>query len=75
MYAIGLELSTQSAKSLILDLEFARVEPLASHEYDACFPEYETAGGVLPSSDEDIRHTSPFMLIEALDLVFQRLHE
>ena len=74
MYAIGLELSTQSAKSLVLDIESGKVEHLASHEYDACFPEYQTEGGVLVSSDEEVRHTSPFMLIQALDLVFQQLH-
>ena len=73
MYAIGLELSTQSAKSLVLDIASGRVEHLASHEYDACFPEYQTEGGVLVSSDEETRHTSPFMLIQALDLVFTQL--
>ena len=73
MYAIGLELSTQSAKSLVLDVESGRVEHLASHEYDACFPEYETEGGVLVSSDAEVRHTSPFMLIQALDLLFRHL--
>jgi xylulokinase len=71
MYALGLELSTQSAKSLVLDIESGRVEHLCSHEYDTCFPEYQTQGGVLVSSDEEVRHTSPFMLIQALNLVFR----
>lgn len=75
MYAIGLELSTQYAKSLVLDVESGNVEHLCSHEYDACFPQYQTQGGVLVSSDEDIRHTSPFMLIQALDLVFEHLQK
>jgi len=73
VYAIGLELSTQSAKSLVLDIDSGRVEHLASHEYDACFPEYRTEGGVLVSPDEEVRHTSPFMLIQALDLLFRHL--
>jgi xylulokinase len=73
VYAIGLELSTQSAKSLVLDIDSGRVEHLASHEYDACFPEYRTEGGVLVSSHEEVRHTSPFMLIQALDLLFRHL--
>ncbi len=75
MYAIGLELSTQSAKSLVLEIESGRVAHLASHEYDACFPEYETEGGALVSTDKDVRHTSPFMLIQALDLVFRQLQQ
>jgi len=73
MYAIGLEFSTQSAKSLVLDIESGRVEYLCSREYDACFPEYQTQGGVLVAADERVRHTSPFLLIQALDLVFEQL--
>jgi len=74
MYALGLEFSTQSAKSVVLDIESGKVEHIGSCEYDACFPEYQTRGGVLASFDEGVRHTSPFMLLEALDLVFERLH-
>ncbi len=73
MYALGLEFSTQSAKSLVLDIESGKVEHLASHEYDACFPEYGTQGGVLPSADEGVRHTSPYLVIQALDRVFEQL--
>ena len=73
MYALGLEFSTQSAKSLVLDIESGSVEHLGSHEYDSCFPEYETRGGVLPSADEGVRHTSPLLLLRALDLVFDQL--
>ncbi len=75
MYSIGLELSTQSAKSLVLEIESGKVEHLASQEYDICFPEYRTEGGVLVSSDGEVRHTSPFMLIQAFDLTFDRLHK
>ena len=73
MYTIDFGFSTQSAKSLILDIESGKVEHICSHEYDACFPEYQTQGGVLVSCDEGVRHTSPFMLIQAMDLVFQQL--
>lgn len=73
MYALGLEFSTQTAKSLVLDIESGKVEHLVSHEYDTCFPDYETEGGVLAFPDEEVRHTSPFMLIEALDSLFRQL--
>jgi len=46
-----------------------------SFNYDQSFPSYKTEGGVLPSSSGDIRHTSPFMLIEAIDLAFKRIKE
>jgi xylulokinase len=75
MYTIGLEFSTQSAKSLVLDIRTGTVQYMGSLEYDASLPGYRTHGGVLPSEDETVRHTSPFLLIEALDLVFQELRQ
>ncbi len=74
MYAIGLELSTQSAKSLVLDIDSGKVEHMASQEYDTSFPAYGTRGGALVSSDDHV-HTSPFMLIQALDLLFEGLRK
>ncbi len=73
MYSLGIELSTQSTKTVILDLLNREVIHADSFEYDIAFPEYETEGGVLKSDYDDIRHTSPFMLVEALDLAFNRL--
>jgi xylulokinase len=46
-----------------------------SLDYDTAFPSYGTQGGVLQSNDPVMRHTSPFMLLEALDLVFGRLQK
>jgi xylulokinase len=73
MYTIGLEFSTQSVKSLILGIESGKVEHRCSHDYDGCFPEYRTRGGVLLSGEDEVKHTSPLMLIQALDLAFQHL--
>jgi xylulokinase len=42
-------------------------------EYDTVFPEYETIGGILPSALPEERHTSPLMLLEAMDHCFKRL--
>ena len=46
-----------------------------SLDYDAAFPAYGTEGGVLQDQHPGVRHTSPFMLLEALDLVFDRLQK
>ena len=73
MYSLGIELSTQSVKTVILDLDKAAVIHTDAFEYDTALPEYETEGGVLRSRDKDIRHTSPFMLIQALEMAFTRL--
>ena len=74
-YSLGIELSTQSVKLVVLDLNNHNIPYNDSFNYDQAFPEYETAGGVMPSDSPEIRHTSPFMLIEAVDLAFKRLSE
>jgi sugar (pentulose or hexulose) kinase len=75
MYALGLDFSTQSCKALVLDVRGARVLRTDSFDYDTTLPKYRTKGGVLQSSLPEIRHTSPSMLLEALDLVFSRLQK
>jgi xylulokinase len=71
----GIEFSTQSCKIVILDLSGNSVCFMDSFNYDQAFPSYNTEGGVLHSQSSDIRHTSPFMLIEAIDLAFKRIKE
>ena len=72
-YTLGLDFSTQSVKVLVLDARSADVIYTDSFEYDDAFPGYGTEGGVLKSDHPAIRHTSPLMLLEALDLAFYRL--
>ncbi len=71
MYSLGLEFSTQSVKLALLELASGEPAFLGGFEYDAAFPQYGTRGGVLPSDSE--RHTSPAMLLEALDQAFNEL--
>ncbi len=75
LYSLGIEFSTQSVKLVVLDLNNYCISYNDSFNYDQAFPDYKTEGGVLPSEAEEIRHTSPFMLIEAVDLAFKRLSE
>ena len=74
LYTLGIDFSTQSVKALVLDVRSAEVIRADTFEYDTAFPSYGTTGGVLQNEGPAIRHTSPFMLVEALDLVFSRLH-
>ncbi|MGD9158437.1 MAG: FGGY family carbohydrate kinase [Desulfobacteraceae bacterium] len=74
-YSLGIEFSTQSVKLVVLDLITNKISFIDSFNYDQAFPEYKTEGGVLPSDSPEIRHTSPFMLVEAVDLAFKRLSE
>ena len=75
MYSLGLEFSTQSVKVLVLDVEEGCIVFMRTFNYDGCFPHYGTLGGVLPSDNESKRHTSPLMLVEALDYAFNELKE
>ena len=74
MYSLGMEFSTQSVKTVLLDLKNLSTVHTGTFDYDTTFPEYETRGGVLPSDNPKIRHTSPFMLIRALDRAFSSLN-
>jgi xylulokinase len=74
-YSLGIEFSTQSVKLVILDLEKGDICFDGAFYYDREFPHYNTEGGVLPSDSQEIRHTSPFMLIESVDLAFKKLSE
>ncbi|OGS27010.1 MAG: hypothetical protein A2297_02995 [Elusimicrobia bacterium RIFOXYB2_FULL_48_7] len=71
--SLGIELSTQSAKMAVLDTAGGAIIYTGKIDYDSQFPEYGTAGGVLPSPDPEIRHTSPYLLVEALEHVFKKL--
>jgi xylulokinase len=73
MYSLGIEFSTQSCKLVVLDVTSSHVIYTGSFDYDSTFPAYGTKGGVLLAEDSGIRHTSPFMLIEALDGGFDKL--
>ena len=73
MLTLGLEFSTQSVKMVLLNGETGMIEYTGSIDYDTAFPRYGTRGGVLPSQDQDKRHTSPLMLMEALDLAFPKM--
>jgi xylulokinase len=68
---VGLELSTQSAKIIVLDSEKGVVYK-KKFEYEERFPSYGTDGGVLPS-DTGERHTSPAMLTEAVEECFKQM--
>ncbi|OHD65062.1 MAG: hypothetical protein A2096_16865 [Spirochaetes bacterium GWF1_41_5] len=70
---MGIELSTQSAKAIVLDLDRHDTASSVFIAYDREFPEYQTENGVLPNINPSIRRTSPFMLIQALEAVFIKL--
>ncbi len=74
-HVLGFELSTQSAKWIVLDTESGTLAASGGFEFDTHFPSYGTHGGVLESSDPKLRHAPPAMYLDALDAIFEQLRE
>jgi len=68
-FSLGLELSTQSVKAIVLDIDSGQIEEKFTLDYDSNFPDYGTHGGVLPLTTNE-RHTSPLLLLEVIDRIF-----
>lgn len=71
--ALGIELSTQSAKWIALDIHTAGVVGSASIVYDEAFPEYGTDGGVLKHVDPQRRESPTALFLDAIDAVFSSM--
>jgi xylulokinase len=67
---LGLDSSTQSLSAVVIDLDARKVVYEKSLNFDQALPHYKTQNGVLPNRDPLIKHSSPLMWAEALDLIF-----
>jgi xylulokinase len=67
---LGLDSSTQSLSAVVIDLEARRVVYDKSLNFDQALPQYGTQNGVLPDANPLVKHSSPLMWAEALDLIF-----
>ena len=71
---LGLDLSTQQIKAVLLDEHSEIVHEAAVH-FDRDLPQYGTTNGAIRGPDEG-EVTSPVkMWLEAIDLLFQRLKD
>lgn len=71
---LGFELSTQSAKWIVLDTEAGHIVHTGDFEFDTVFSNYGTRGGVLESEDPQLRHAPPSLYLDALDRIFDTLN-
>ena len=67
---LGLDSSTQSLSAVVIDLDRRKVIYEKSLNFDQALPQYKTQNGVLPNRDPLVKHSSPLMWAEALDLLF-----
>jgi xylulokinase len=69
----GLDVSTQSGKLVVIDLEGGRVVHLDRVDYDEDLPSYKTRNGVIPNPTEGVSESDPRMWIEAVEILLGRL--
>jgi xylulokinase len=70
---LGLDSSTQSLSAVIIDLDSRKVIHESSLNFDQALPQYKTKNGVLPNRDPLVKHSSPLMWAEALDVLFAQM--
>lgn len=70
---LGLDSSTQSLSSVLIDLDSGRILDDRALNFDQYLPDYQTRNGVIRSADPTVVHSSPLMWAEALDRLFQMM--
>jgi xylulokinase len=70
---LGLDSSTQSLSAVIIDLDSRKVIHECSVNFDHALPQYKTKNGVLPNRDPLVKHSSPLLWAEALDVLFAQM--
>ena len=70
---LGLDSSTQSLSAVVINLDTRKVVYEKSLNFDQALPHYKTQNGVLPNRNPLVKHSSPLLWAEALDLIFAAL--
>ena len=70
---LGLDSSTQSLSAVVIDYDQRKVVYDKSLNFDRALPHYKTQNGVLPNPNPLVKHSSPLMWAEALDLIFAEM--
>lgn len=73
MLFAGLDVSTQSCKIVIIDLEKGELIYVDSVNYDRDLPEFETQNGAIISQQAGVSESDPQMWIQSVEMIFERL--
>lgn len=71
----GLDVSTQSCKLVVIDLDARGVVHVDSVDYDEDLPHYGTREGTVQGLDAGVSESDPRMWIEAVELLLERLKQ
>ena len=69
----GIDVSTQSQKIVVLDLENDSIIYSDSINYDEDLPQYETTNGLIRNTQPIVSESNPNMRIDGFHLLFKRL--
>jgi len=69
----GLDVSTQSCKLVIIDLDKKSVIHVDSVNYDVDLPGYHTQNGVIAGMPEGVSESDPKMWIDSINMIFEKL--
>jgi xylulokinase len=70
---MGLDASTQSVSSSVIDTSTGTIVAEGSVNFGADLPGYNCPAGFLPNDNPLIRHSDPLMWVAALQLLFERM--
>ena len=71
----GFDVSTQSAKLVVIDPASGAVVHVDRVDYDRDLPRYDTQGGAVRGLGEGVSESDPRMWIEAVEILLGRLSE
>lgn len=71
----GLDVSTQSCKLVVIDVDAGTVVHVDQVDYDRDLPHYGTVDGAQPGLGEGVSESNPHMWLEAVDIVLGRMSE
>ena len=74
-FFLGLDASTQSLSSILLDLDSGTVLDDRSVNFDQALPAYRTSSGVVRGREAHEVGSYPLMWVEALDLLFEGMRQ
>ncbi|MFA5137782.1 MAG: xylulokinase [Elusimicrobiota bacterium] len=74
-YTLGLDISTQGAKLLLLDPDSGRVVFTTAVDYDKDLPAYGTVNGAIQGLGPGVSESDPKMWLDAVRMLFSRLKE
>ena len=71
----GIDVSTQSLKIIIINLDQQSIVYKDSLNYDEKLPKYHTSNGIIKNKDVRVSESDPMMWIDAINIIFKRAKE